>query len=518
MVQYTFDIRPIGNNMFGLKNTIQKIQPHTNQSMQGAGIIYNGQKFITHTTLNAEKTAFFNVTLGQKIFIASLILIFLYRVTSDTLGTIIGSLAVLSAIYFIDVVFNLFMIIQSLGTESDIKFADAEISDLTEDQLPIYTILCPLYKEAKVLPRFLSAIEKLNWPKDKLDVIILLEADDLETQTAINNQRLPDYIRPVIVPPSLPKTKPKACNFGLSLARGEYIVIYDAEDVPEPLQLKKAFLGFKQVADDVICLQAKLNYYNSKQNFLTKLFTAEYSLWFDVILTGLQIMETAIPLGGTSNHFKTSELLALEGWDAFNVTEDADLGVRLFKAGYKTAIIDSTTYEEANSQLDNWIRQRSRWIKGYIQTYFVNMRNPLTFFRQNGVHAWIFQLLIGGKIAFCLINPFLWIMTLAYFALHTTVGPAIEAIYPPHIFYLALTSLVFGNFMFFYVYMIGCAKRSQWDLIKYLFFLPLYWFLISIASVVAIYQFIAKPHYWEKTIHGLDIKESKNNKPAWRII
>ncbi len=518
MFKYTLGNRPIGNNMFGLKNkTIQKIQPSTNQSMQGAGITYNGQQFITHTTLSAEKTAFFNVTLGQKMFIASLILIFLYRITSDTLGTIIGSLAVLSAIYFFDVVFHLFMIVQSLGTESDIKFEDADISDLEEDQLPIYTILCPLYKEAKVLPRFLSAIEKLNWPKDKLDVLILLEADDLETQAAINNQRLPNYIRPVIVPPSLPKTKPKACNFGLSLARGEYLVIYDAEDEPEPLQLKKAFVGFENVSDDVICLQAKLNYYNSHQNLLTRLFTAEYSLWFDVILTGLQIMETAIPLGGTSNHFKISALKDLEGWDAFNVTEDADLGVRLFKAGYKTAIIDSTTYEEANSQLGNWIRQRSRWIKGYIQTYFVNMRNPIAFFRQHGIHAWIFQLLIGGKIAFCLINPILWIMTISYFVLYSLVGPSIEALYPPHIFYLALVSLVFGNFMFFYVYMIGCAKRLQWDILKYLFILPFYWLLISVATTVAIYQFITKPHFWEKTVHGLDIKNSKINKPAWRL-
>lgn len=505
--------------MFGLnKKVIQQIQPHNNQSMQGAGISYNGKEYITHTTLESEKTAFINITLGQKLFLVSILLLFLYRLTSNTLGTVVGMLAILSAIYFFDVVFHLFMIVQSLGTESDIKFDTEDLIALDEEQLPIYTILCPLYKEAKVLPKFLNAVEKISWPKNKLDVIILLEADDSETLYAISQLALPNYIRSVIVPKSLPKTKPKACNFGLSLAKGEYLVIYDAEDEPEPLQLKKAFVGFKNVPEDVICLQAKLNYYNSHQNILTKLFTAEYSLWFDVVLTGLQIMETAIPLGGTSNHFKTSALISLEGWDAFNVTEDADLGVRLFKAGYKTAIIDSTTYEEANSQIGNWIRQRSRWIKGYIQTYFVNMRNPIAFFRQNGIHAWIFQLLIGGKIAFCLINPFLWIMTASYFVIHSIVGPSIEAMYPPHIFYLALVSLVFGNFMFFYVYMIGCAKRLQWDILKYLFLLPFYWLLISIAATVAIFQFITKPHFWEKTIHGLDIKDPNIKKPAWRLI
>src|SRR6185436_4286234 len=153
------------------------------------------------------------------------------------------------------------------------------------------------------------------------------------------------------------------CNYGLHFAKGEYLVIYDAEDIPDPLQLKKAFLAFQKLPSNVACLQAKLNYFNSDQNLLTRFFTAEYSLWFDVILTGLQSIETTIPLGGTSNHFKTKILKQLKGWDPFNVTEDCDLGVRLFKQGYKTAIIESTTLEEANSNTKNWIRQRSRWIK-----------------------------------------------------------------------------------------------------------------------------------------------------------
>ncbi len=503
--------------MLGLNNKLPKQIPPTNsESMQGAGISVNGRQFITHTTLSVEKTAFNNVTSGQKLFLITLILIILFRIFTAPLQTIVGLLGILSAIYFFDVVFHLYLIVKSLGSDSDIKFENDEILELTDNQLPIYTILCPLYKEAKVIPKFVDALEKISWPKDKLDVILLLEVDDPETFAAVSAQNLPDYIRTVIVPPSEPKTKPKACNFGLSLARGEYVVIYDAEDEPEPLQLKKAYLGFEKVAEDVICLQAKLNYYNSNQNLLTKLFTAEYSLWFDVVLPGLEILETAIPLGGTSNHFRTGDLLGLEGWDAFNVTEDADLGVRLFKAGYRTAIIDSTTYEEANSRLGNWLRQRSRWIKGYIQTYFVNMRNPAAFFNKYGIHAWIFQLLVGGKIAFCFINPFLWIMTIAYFALYNLVGPSIETIYPAYIFYIALVSLVFGNFMFFYVYMIGCAKRSQYGLVRSLIFIPLYWLLISVASFIALYQFIVKPHYWEKTIHGLDMQFSKIPKPAWR--
>lgn len=501
--------------MLGLNNKQPKqIPSYSNQSMQGAGISVGGHEFTTHTTLSYGKTAFKNVTPGQKIFLITLFLIILFRIATSPLATIVTLLGILSAIYFLDVVFHLYLIVKSLGANPDIKIDDQEISNLSDYGLPIYTIICPLYKEANVVHRFISAAEKLSWPKDKLDVILLLEEDDNETLTAIHKLDLPTYIRVVIVPQTEPKTKPKACNYGLSLARGEYIVVYDAEDEPEPLQLKKAYLGFEKVAEDVICLQAKLNYYNSDQNLLTKLFAAEYSLWFDIILPGLQMIETAIPLGGTSNHFKLKGLLKLEGWDAFNVTEDADLGVRLFKEGYKTAIIDSTTYEEANSQIPNWIRQRSRWIKGYIQTYFVNMRNPVAFFNNYGIHAWIFQLLIGGKIAFSFINPILWVMTFSYFALYNLVGPTIESIYPAYIFYFALVSLVFGNFMFFYVYMIGCAKRSQWSIIKNLFLLPLYWLLTSVAAFVALYQFIYKPHYWEKTVHGLDTQFSKIPKPT----
>jgi hypothetical protein len=310
------------------------------------------------------------------------------------------------------------------------------------------------------------------------------------------------------VPDSQPKTKPKACNYGLTQASGEYLVIYDAEDIPDPLQLKKSFLAFQKVESNVICLQAKLNYHNPYQNILTRLFTAEYSLWFDVTLTGLQSISTTIPLGGTSNHFRTKDLLALEGWDPFNVTEDCDLGIRLFHEGFKTAIIDSTTLEEANSDVRNWIRQRSRWIKGYMQTYLVHMRNPIDLVKNQGWHSMVFQLVVGGKIAFIFINPFLWVMTISYFVFRPLIGEAIESLYPVYIFYMAGFSLIFGNFLFMYYYMIGVAKREQWSLMKFVFLVPFYWLMVSWAGMIGLYQLIVKPHYWEKTIHGLHLAKA----------
>ena len=206
--------------------------------------------------------------------------------------------------------------------------------------------------------------------------------------------------------------------------------MYDAEDQPEPLQLKKAVLGFAKSNKDVACLQAKLNYYNPSDNMLTRLFTAEYSLWFELVLPALQSIDTTIPLGGTSNHFRRSDLINLHGWDAFNVTEDCDLGVRLFKQGKKTAIIDSVTLEEANSNISNWIRQRSRWIKGYFQTYLIHMRHPVKLAKQLGFHIFIFQLVIGARTTFMLINPILWLATILYFTMYAVVGPTIESFYP----------------------------------------------------------------------------------------
>jgi len=484
------------------------ILPKQEGTMLGAGIGFGKKKYITHTTIHHDLSALRTFTSSQKLIIA---LIFtgvgflFYYSPLLALQVLVG---ILSTIYFADVLFNLYLIGKSLSFPQEISSTEKDLNALKDEKLPTYTILCPLYREAQVIPQFLEAIGKLSWPKDKLDVLLLLEEDDKVTIDAVSKMNLPQYVRTLIVPHSIPKTKPKACNYGLAHAKGEYLVIYDAEDIPDTMQLKKAYLGFSKVKEDVICLQAKLNYYNPHQNLLTRFFTAEYSLWFDVTLTGLQSMDTAIPLGGTSNHFRIGNLRQVEGWDPFNVTEDADLGIRLFKKGYKTAMIDSTTLEEANSKVGNWFRQRSRWIKGYMQTYLVHTRHSTLSAKGKRKHSLIFQLVIGGKIAFVLINPFLWVATFSYFALYAYVGPAIEALYPSIVFYMAVTSLVFGNFLFLYYYMIGLAKKGQWNLIKFVFLIPLYWLMISISAFIALYQLIFKPHYWEKTVHGFHLNKA----------
>ncbi len=477
--------------------------------MIGAGVAHKGKRFETHSTLPFSASALHTFLPWQKWFFGALFTVFLLGIFFAPIPTMVVVTAVLTSIYFLDMIFNAFFVTRSLKTPPEVSFSLAEISRVQDENLPVYSILCPLYREAHILPGFIEAIGKIDWPKEKLEVLLLLEENDEETILAARSGNLPDFVRIVVVPHSEPKTKPKACNFGLSLATGEYVVIYDAEDIPDPLQLKKAYLGFQSLSRDVWCLQAKLNYFNANQNILTRLFTAEYSLWFDVMLPGLQSVATSIPLGGTSNHFRRTDLLRLEGWDPFNVTEDCDLGARIFARGFRTAIIDSTTLEEANSRVGNWIRQRSRWIKGYMQTYLVHMRNPIQFFRENGIHALLFQFIVGGKIAFMLVNPILWLETILYFSFRPLLGSTIESFYPNLVFYMAVASLVVGNFLAIYYYMVGCAKRGKWDLMKWVFLIPFYWMLVSIAAFLAAYQLFVKPHYWEKTAHGLHVAQSR---------
>lgn len=514
-VHFLKDSWQIGSSAVGLKfrqRQVYKISSHNNDSAIGAGVAHKKYRFITHTHLPHHQSALKTFQPWQKLILLLITAIIITGLAVNARRTAIIIIATLSLIYFIDLIFSLYVLLKSLHFPPEIKASSLEIKKLKNSKLPIYSILCPLYKEATILPHFLEAIEAIDWCKNKLDCLLLLEEDDKETQEVAKKLNLPSYVRTIIVPHSKPKTKPKACNYGLAHVKGEYVVIYDAEDRPDPLQLKKAYIAFNKLGKKVCCLQSKLNYYNKNQNLLTRFFTAEYSLWFDLILPGLQSIEAIIPLGGTSNHFRTKELKDLHGWDSFNVTEDCDLGVRLFKAGYRTALIDSTTYEEANSKVGSWLRQRSRWIKGYLQTYLVHMRDPISFIRSHGVQALVFQLVIGMRMIFMLINPILWLATISYFAAYSLVGPAIEALYPAPVFYIAVTSLVFGNFVYLYNYMIGCAKRGHWSVVKFVLLVPLYWVMSSIAATIAFYQLFTKPHYWEKTAHGLHIEKAEKKR------
>lgn len=478
-------------------------------SIKGAGFHAKGKEFVHHTNLPVSESAYQPLTRQQKAIIVTLLSMLAASLILNWHATLVTLISVLTVVYFADLLFNFFLIYRSYFKEPELNITTRQINQVSEDAWPSYTILCPLYKEWAVLPQFVKAMSALDYPKDKMQVMLLIEEDDTESQEKIAEMNLPYYFDVVIVPDSKPKTKPKALNYGISKATGEYVVIYDAEDVPDPLQLKKAVLAFGRAPKNVICIQAKLNFYNPDQNLLTRMFTIEYSLWFNLVLTGLQSIHAPIPLGGTSNHFRTADIIKLNKWDPFNVTEDADLGMRLTKKGFRTALINSTTMEEANSDTINWIKQRSRWIKGYIQTYFVHMRNPKSFFTQGRPFDFaIFQLIIGGKILSMLINPVMWLMTIAYFAFTPFVGEFIKSLFLAPIFYMAVFSMFIGNFLYMYYYMLGAAKREQWTLVPFALVTPIYWLGMSIAAAMALWEFAFKPHYWHKTQHGLHLDQN----------
>ncbi|MBA3723664.1 MAG: glycosyltransferase [Candidatus Levybacteria bacterium] len=504
----------IGLSAVALKFKDNGIVPFSQKDTdnKGQGFHMRGNEYIHHTNLTIGESALTRMTTLQYAVLGGLITAIILGLVLNWHTTLVVFISVLTVVYFTDLLFNFFLIYRSYFKEAEINITARSINKIPESAWPTYTVLCPLYKEWEVLPQFVKAMSQLDYPKDKLQVMLLLESEDTESIDKIAMMNLPFYFDVVIVPESKPKTKPKACNYGLIKATGEYTVIFDAEDVPDPLQLKKAVLAFKKAKKNIICLQAKLNFYNPDQNLLTRMFTIEYSLWFNLVLSGLQSIHAPIPLGGTSNHFRTKDIIRLQKWDPFNVTEDADLGMRLTKIGYRTALINSTTMEEANSDTFNWVKQRSRWIKGYIQTYFVHMRNPQAFFTQKRPQDFfIFQLVIGGKILSMLINPIMWLMTIAYFAFTPWTGEFIKSLYLAPIFYMAVFSMFIGNFLYMYYYMLGAAKREQWGLVPFALLTPIYWLGMSIAAGLAIWEFVFKPHYWHKTQHGLHLDTVDND-------
>ena len=448
-----------------------------------------------------EDSARWVLSRGQRAFFVVVALATLAGLIASPVFTVTLYVALSTFFYVGFSAYKFYLAYRAMGTSLEIDVTADDLGLLDERELPVYTILVPVYREARVFPILAKALERLDYPKPKLDVKILLEEDDLETIDVARKAGLPSYVDLLVVPAGGPKGKPKACNYGLIHAKGEYVVIFDAEDIPEPDQLKKAVVAFRKGDDRLACVQAKLNYFNRDQNLLTRWFTTEYSMWFDLFLPGLDASHAPIPLGGTSNHFPTARLRELGAWDPYNVTEDADLGMRLYKKGWTTAVIDSTTYEEANSEVYNWIRQRSRWVKGYVQTYLVHMRDPLRLYRQVGLKAFVsFQFVVGGTFFGYLVNPLYWLLTVTWFLFRWGL---VREIFPAPVFYLGSIGLYLGNFAFTYLNVAGCLRREYYDMVKYALLSPIYWAFMSVAAWKGLLQLFYKPSYWEKTEHGL---------------
>jgi cellulose synthase/poly-beta-1,6-N-acetylglucosamine synthase-like glycosyltransferase len=408
----------------------------------------------------------------------------------------------IAVLYLASTIDRNYLLLKGLRSSALITVSPEEALALTDDELPVYTVLLPVFDEPSIVTNLISGVGRLDYPRDKLEILLLIEEDDVATQTALLDADL-QSIRVVIVPDSQPKTKPKACNYGMSLPdlRGELVTIYDAEDIPDPLQLRRAVAGFRRVPAVIGCLQARLGYFNERQNLLTRWFSLEYDQWFGVVLPAVEESQCVVPLGGTSNHMPARVWREIGGWDDFNVTEDADLGVRLARFGYRTLILDSITLEEANSDVVNWIRQRSRWYKGYLQTMLVHLRSPAKLRREIGTKATLRLVnMTGGVPLTSAFNLLFWFSMLVW-----VLGrpPIIAALFPPLTYYICLVLFLIGAPLSIFVGLVVTAAIGKPHLWWAALLTPLYWILQSVAAVKAVYQLVFRPSFWEKTVHGL---------------
>ena len=369
--------------------------------------------------------------------------------------------------------------------------------------LPVYTVLVPVFREANVLPGLIQSLRALDYPPAKLEIFLVLEAIDTETQAAVAKLALPGNFRSLIVPEGGPQTKPKALNYALQFARGDFVVVYDAEDRPQPGQLRRAWDVFRQSPPGLACLQAQLNIYNPRQSWFTRQFTIEYSALFDAILPALEKLRLPVPLGGTSNHFPRATLVDIGAWDPFNVTEDADLGVRIARLGYQTGVLASTTWEEAPPVFRVWLTQRTRWLKGWMQTYLVHTRQLRRLNSELGLRAAIgFHALMGGLIGSALVHPVFYVL-LAYHWLSGNLLAPSETAAGAVMWTIAFINLAFGYAVSILVGVISVWRRRRPDLAVHALLMPIYWLLISFAAYRALYQLARDPYLWEKTEHGV---------------
>ena len=366
--------------------------------------------------------------------------------------------------------------------------------------LPVYSVLVALYDEAEIVGELVAALRRIAWPKSKLDIKLVCEEDDAATLGALADLALPGNFEIVRVPGLGPRTKPKALAFALPLARGEFVVLYDAEDRPDPMQLVEAWQKFGEAGPNVGCIQAPLEVPFRQSGIVPRMFAFEYATLFRGLLPWLARRRLLLPLGGTSNHFRRAVLEEVGGWDPYNVTEDADLGVRLARFGYRTETVTSPTYEPAPDTLATWLPQRTRWFKGWMQTWLVHMRDPLRSIRDLGLGSFLVaQILFAGMVLSALAHPFLVVS--GFFLAVDLAFARPMGVWKSALLGVDVVNVTFGYLSFLLLgwqVLQGGERKSFW---KIVLLTPVYWMMMSAAAWRAVWQLLHRPHHWEKTPH-----------------
>lgn len=478
-----------------------------------------GSDMTTHALRIARQSSEKLVTAGQTVFLGALLF---GVIVMAFLWPLLAQVVVWGTILFFTVFVGLKLVLWYASTKYE--FTPFTLPNIDDPSLPTYTVLIPLFKEVSVLPRLLTGLNNLSYPKDKLQVILLVEDETVDPAMhhALREYNLrlnASFANVVTIPDVAPRGKQKALNVGLSHAEGDFVVIYDAEDIPEPHQLLKAVGTFHASTDEVACLQARLFFDNETSSWVSRLLWVEYVIHFEWILKGLAQLGLIPPLGGTSNHFRITALRNIafninqlppgaEGigaWDPWNVTEDADLAGALSLFGYKIQMLDSVTKEIATKTVGVLIPQRSRWLKGYMQTGLVYTRNITSTIHRLGLVRWFFYVLfLFGTPLSILLSTLSWILTIAYFV---TRSESIEQLFPGPLLYLGVILLVFGNFMLFIQHVIAAHKREGYTTVKWLLLLPVWQQLATISLVVATSELLqpSKRSLWRKTAHEHDL-------------
>lgn len=448
------------------------------------------EKDFTAKSLFTVRTRFFSLLIFAGIFLSY---------STQTSSAVWITVMFINILYFFANTYRLGLFFTGLKILEHSMDYDSNLT-IPDRKLPKYTLLIPLFHEVNVIPNLTSAMKRIDYPKDKLQVLLILEEEDKETAKAIDKMKLPKYFQKVIVPHSRPQTKAKACNYALSRATGTFIGIFDAEDRPDPDQLRKVVEKFSKYPEDVVCLQARLSYYNASENWLTGMFAIEYANLFNYVLPAMARSEFPIPLGGSSNHFRADKLEEMHGWDPYNVTEDADLGLRICARGYKIRMVYSYTPEEAPITLKAWIIQRSRWIKGYIHTYLIYMRHPIYVYKKYRVKGFVFfNYILFISPLLLVVFPLMVFLSvkiiLGYYEFDVVPGIILKFFTWFNMAYGTMAQL-FMIYIMCHVQQIEGVKKTWWTY-------PVYFLLHSLGAAMAVYKLLTNLHQWDKTTHGV---------------
>jgi len=371
---------------------------------------------------------------------------------------------------------------------------------LPDRELETITYLVPLKDEANIVASLIEAIGRIDYPRNKLDVKLLIEADDHRTMAAAVAADPPSWFEILPVPPGEPRTKPKALNYGLHFARGSIIAILDAEDHPAKDQARVAAAALKQGGPDLAVVQAPLVIHNGRDGWLARQFEIEYAIHFALWLPLLARLGIPLPLGGTSNYFRRDWLEKAGGWDAWNVTEDADIGLRLARFGGRSATITPPTHEEAPARMTPWLHQRTRWMKGHLQTWLVLTRQPFKAARGMGWAAFLAtQLTFGGALLASIMH-----LPLFAFIIYSAATITFET-WHAVLFGVGYSSVIVAAFF------AKARHANAWTLLT----VPAYWILLSLAMLRALIHMKQWPTLWEKTPHG---KPSLPVSPARQVV